>query len=66
MLLGLTTLANVLFLLRSLGRSLLRFLMATRMPIPGISSIAHLRKNVAGAALVLSAADVEELDKIDC
>jgi aryl-alcohol dehydrogenase-like predicted oxidoreductase len=34
--------------------------------IPGTSSVTHLRENVAGAAFVLSAADVEELDKIDC
>jgi aryl-alcohol dehydrogenase-like predicted oxidoreductase len=32
--------------------------------IPGTSSVAHLRENVAGAGLELSAADVAELDKI--
>ncbi|MFG1922883.1 aldo/keto reductase family oxidoreductase [Cryptosporangium sp. NPDC048952] len=32
--------------------------------IPGTSSVAHLRENVAGAGLVLSADDVAELDKI--
>jgi pyridoxine 4-dehydrogenase len=32
--------------------------------IPGTSSVAHLRENVAGAALSLSAADLEELDEI--
>ncbi len=32
--------------------------------IPGTSSVAHLRENVAGAALTLSADDVSELDRI--
>jgi pyridoxine 4-dehydrogenase len=32
--------------------------------IPGTSSVAHLRENVAGAALTLSPADVAELDTI--
>ena len=32
--------------------------------IPGTSSVAHLRENVAGAALALSPADLTELDKI--
>lgn len=32
--------------------------------IPGTSSVAHLRENVAGARLVLSEADVAELDRI--
>jgi pyridoxine 4-dehydrogenase len=32
--------------------------------IPGTSSLAHLRENVAGAALTLSPADVAELDTI--
>jgi pyridoxine 4-dehydrogenase len=32
--------------------------------IPGTSSVAHLRENVAGAGLQLSAADVAELDAI--
>jgi aryl-alcohol dehydrogenase-like predicted oxidoreductase len=32
--------------------------------IPGTSSVAHLRENVAGAALVLSPSDLEELDRI--
>jgi aryl-alcohol dehydrogenase-like predicted oxidoreductase len=32
--------------------------------IPGTSSVAHLRENVTGAALVLSDDDVAELDKI--
>jgi pyridoxine 4-dehydrogenase len=32
--------------------------------IPGTSSVAHLRENVAGAALTLSADDVAELDRI--
>ena len=32
--------------------------------IPGTSSVAHLRENVAGAALSLSAAELAELDKI--
>jgi len=32
--------------------------------IPGTSSVAHLRENVAGAALTLSAADLTELGKI--
>jgi aryl-alcohol dehydrogenase-like predicted oxidoreductase len=32
--------------------------------IPGTSSVAHLRENVAGAALALSAQDVAELDAI--
>ncbi|KQW47895.1 oxidoreductase [Nocardioides sp. Root1257] len=32
--------------------------------IPGTSSVAHLRENVAGAGLVLSAEDVAELDAI--
>jgi aryl-alcohol dehydrogenase-like predicted oxidoreductase len=32
--------------------------------IPGTSSVDHLRENVSGAALSLSAADVAELDKI--
>ena len=32
--------------------------------IPGTSSVAHLRENVAGAGLVLTAADVAELDTI--
>ncbi len=34
------------------------------MLIPGTSSVAHLRENVAGAALELSDEDVAELDKI--
>jgi pyridoxine 4-dehydrogenase len=33
--------------------------------IPGTSSLAHLRENVAGAALPLSSADVAELNSID-
>ncbi|MGW4797899.1 aldo/keto reductase [Nonomuraea sp. NPDC004297] len=32
--------------------------------IPGTSSVAHLRENVAGAALPLSDEDLTELDKI--
>ena len=32
--------------------------------IPGTSSVAHLRENVAGAALPLSADDLAELDTI--
>jgi pyridoxine 4-dehydrogenase len=32
--------------------------------IPGTSSVAHLRENVAGAGLVLSPQDVAELDAI--
>ncbi|OEV39530.1 hypothetical protein HS99_0002260 [Kitasatospora aureofaciens] len=32
--------------------------------IPGTSSVAHLRENVAGAALPLSEDDLAELDKI--
>lgn len=32
--------------------------------IPGTKSVAHLRENVAGAALTLTAADVAELEKI--
>jgi len=32
--------------------------------IPGTSSVAHLRENLAGASLVLSPADVHELDAI--
>jgi pyridoxine 4-dehydrogenase len=32
--------------------------------IPGTSSVAHLRENIAGAGLVLSDEDVAELDKI--
>ena len=32
--------------------------------IPGTSSVAHLRENVAGAGLALSAQDVAELDRI--
>ena len=32
--------------------------------IPGTSSVAHLRENVAGAGLTLSADDLTELDKI--
>jgi len=32
--------------------------------IPGTSSTAHLRDNIAGAGLALSAADVAELDRI--
>lgn len=32
--------------------------------IPGTSSAAHLRENVAGAGLALSASDITELDKI--
>ena len=32
--------------------------------IPGTSSVAHLRENVAGAALELSDEDIAELDKI--
>lgn len=32
--------------------------------IPGTSSVAHLRENVAGAGLTLPAADLAELDKI--
>lgn len=32
--------------------------------IPGTKSVAHLRENVAGAALTLSAADLAELDQI--
>jgi pyridoxine 4-dehydrogenase len=33
--------------------------------IPGTSSAAHLRENVAGAGLILSDSDLAELDKID-
>jgi pyridoxine 4-dehydrogenase len=33
--------------------------------IPGTSSVAHLRENVAGAALTLSAADLAELNSVD-
>ncbi|WP_328396845.1 aldo/keto reductase [Nocardia sp. NBC_00416] len=33
--------------------------------IPGTSSAAHLRENVAGAGLRLSPEDIAELDKID-
>jgi aryl-alcohol dehydrogenase-like predicted oxidoreductase len=32
--------------------------------IPGTSSLAHLRENVAGAALVLSSEDLNELNSI--
>jgi len=32
--------------------------------IPGTSSVAHLRENVAGAATVLSGEDLAELDAI--
>ncbi|MBB4960738.1 aryl-alcohol dehydrogenase-like predicted oxidoreductase [Micromonospora polyrhachis] len=32
--------------------------------IPGTSSVAHLRENVAGAGLSLSGDDIAELDKI--
>jgi pyridoxine 4-dehydrogenase len=32
--------------------------------IPGTSSVAHLRENIAGAALTLTGADLAELDKI--
>lgn len=32
--------------------------------IPGTSSVAHLRENIAGAALTLSDADLRELDRI--
>ena len=32
--------------------------------IPGTSSVSHLRENVAGAALPLSDADIEELDQL--
>ena len=32
--------------------------------IPGTSSVAHLRENVAGAGLTLSADDLAELDRI--
>jgi aryl-alcohol dehydrogenase-like predicted oxidoreductase len=32
--------------------------------IPGTSSVAHLRENVAGAALTLSEADLAELDAV--
>jgi aryl-alcohol dehydrogenase-like predicted oxidoreductase len=32
--------------------------------IPGTSSVAHLRDNVAGASLKLSAEDIAELDAI--
>ncbi|MGH3263314.1 MAG: hypothetical protein ACRDNS_15120 [Trebonia sp.] len=32
--------------------------------IPGTSSIAHLRENIAGAGLSLSDEDLAELDKI--
>ncbi|MCP2265611.1 oxidoreductase [Promicromonospora thailandica] len=34
------------------------------LPIPGTSSVAHLRENVAGAGLVLGPDDVAELDRI--
>ena len=34
------------------------------MLIPGTSSVAHLRENIAGAALTLSADAVAELDAI--
>lgn len=34
------------------------------LPIPGTSSVAHLRENVAGAALELTPEDVAELDRI--
>ncbi|MFJ7256647.1 aldo/keto reductase family oxidoreductase [Streptomyces sp. NPDC098085] len=34
------------------------------LPIPGTSSVAHLRENAAGAALPLSDDDLAELDKI--
>jgi aryl-alcohol dehydrogenase-like predicted oxidoreductase len=34
------------------------------LPIPGTTSIAHLRDNVAAAGLVLSTEDVAELDAI--
>jgi len=34
--------------------------------IPGTSSVAHLRENVAGAALTLAEEDVTELDRIGC
>jgi aryl-alcohol dehydrogenase-like predicted oxidoreductase len=33
--------------------------------IPGTSSIAHLRENIAGAGLTLSDEDVAELNAID-
>lgn len=32
--------------------------------IPGTSSVSHLRENITGAALTLSAADLEELDQL--
>jgi pyridoxine 4-dehydrogenase len=32
--------------------------------IPGTSSVAHLRENIAGAGLALSEEDVAELDRI--
>lgn len=32
--------------------------------IPGTSSVAHLRENIAGAAITLSKDDVRELDQI--
>lgn len=32
--------------------------------IPGTSSVAHLRENVAGAALTLAAAEITELNSI--
>ncbi|MFI5062850.1 MAG: oxidoreductase [Streptosporangiales bacterium] len=34
------------------------------LPIPGTSSVAHLRENVAGAGLALAADDLAELDRI--
>ncbi len=34
------------------------------LPIPGTSSVDHLRENIAGADLTLSDEDVAELDKI--
>ena len=34
------------------------------MLIPGTSSVAHLRENIAGAALTLSADAIAELDAI--
>ncbi|MFF9646626.1 aldo/keto reductase family oxidoreductase [Kitasatospora aureofaciens] len=36
------------------------------LPIPGTSSVAHLRENVAGAGLPLSDDDLAELGKIGC
>jgi pyridoxine 4-dehydrogenase len=34
------------------------------LPIPGTSKVAHLRENITGAGLTLSAQDVAELDTI--